>query len=81
MLVQVSRRGVHKDLRLPGTVGDRLETDQKHAIQVHKTLADFPLPGRGFADGVLSLLRFGCEECQTRNFNHANLQPSNLNTV
>ena len=33
------------DLRLPGTLGDGFELDQKHVIQVHEPLAHLPRGG------------------------------------
>lgn len=61
-LVRVSHHGVNENLRLPGAIGDGLEMDQKHIIQMHKPLADFPLFGGGVVDSVRSLLRFNHEE-------------------
>lgn len=61
-LVRVLHRGVYNpDLWLPGSLRDRLEPDQKHIIQVHEPLADFPMLGGGFAYGIRFLLWFGRE--------------------
>ena len=67
-----SRRGVHNpDLGLPGSDGYRLEPDQKHMIQTHEPLADFPHFGGGFTDGERPLLRFDREQRPTRDFTAA----------
>lgn len=58
-------RGVHDpDLRLPGSLRDRIEPDQKHILQAHETLTDFPLSGSGLAGGVWFLLGLWFERHQ-----------------
>ena len=67
-------RALHRGVRdpnfgLPRPIRDGLEPDQKHVIQMHEPLANFPVLRGGFAYGVWSLLWFGREQPQTRNLN------------
>ena len=59
LCTQASIRGIHNpDFRLPRSLGNGFEPDQKHVIQAHEPLANFPSFGGRLAYRVRSLLQF-----------------------
>jgi len=53
-----ARVGMHPDLRLEGSLGDRYEIDKEHIVDVHESTTDLPpIFGRFFRSDLLRCTR------------------------